>query len=243
MLRKTHIFLLQDTYNVPINASIPLKITSHSLYSSIILWQRPENASGHCGNKSICILKIINIHIHFPVAEPMLFYLQTGDITTSVFKLVPVENSSVESIQMEYPFHTIKKARGESLAIRAYIFGKPPRKAQIHYTIHEKQYTRNLIDQDQRIYKYDFQTLTEDFTFYLTAGDDDDQIPLYRVRVLIPPTIETLKIWTLPPSYTTPNPTWIENTTLGNIHALIGTKALFQIKTNIPLQSAQLAFN
>ncbi|HNZ66072.1 MAG TPA: hypothetical protein PKM32_01735 [Planctomycetota bacterium] len=241
--RKTHIFLLQDTYNVPINASTPLKITSHSLYSSIILWQRPENAKWTLWQQVHLYPENNQYTYTFSsVAEPMLFYLQTGDITTSVFKLVPVENSSVESIQMEYPFHTIKKARGESLAIRAYIFGKPPRKAQIHYTIHEKQYTRNLIDQDQRIYKYDFQTLTEDFTFYLTAGDDDDQIPLYRVRVLIPPTIETLKIWTLPPSYTTPNPTWTENTTLGNIHALIGTKALFQIKTNIPLQSAQLAF-
>lgn len=245
--RKTYIFLLQDHFIVPAREKIPLKITSSLATEKISLWYLMDSPGIHIWREKRLQREenVFSTNID-PLLHPMYFYLQLGSAFSSMYKIIPGEEKNEKTLQeisLTFPDYSITKARGESLFLRVATRGSVPRAAFISYAFGQKSYRLPLVNQGKGFFKYDFSSLTENFTFSLQGGDDQDELPLYHVKILHPPTTESVAVWYQYPEYTKmANTPWDSPQMQGNITALAGTNSIVRIKTNIPLKEARIVF-
>lgn len=244
--RKTYIFLLKENFLVPAKEKIPLVVTAS--FPTASLWYLVESPGIRIWREEKLQQGNKVFSTQLPALEhPMYFYLQSGSTFSSMYKILPSEEEKNEKMLREiaipFPDYTITKAKGESLFLKIITKGSIPRTSYISYTFGEKFYRLPLVNQGNGFFKYDFSSLTENFTFSLQGGDDQDELPLYHLRILQPPTTESVAVWYHYPEYTKlPSTPWDTPQTQGNIIALSGTNAIVRIKSNIPLKEAKIVF-
>ncbi len=246
--RRTHLFLLKENFVAIANQPLTI-VAKGQIFGDIVLWQLPEKKgfafwepfymeSKSAEGSSLVLPKL---------EGNFYFYLeQQGSPISCLYRVIASEELGKEPspIVLNLPDHQISKARGQNLYLRIFAKGVVPRTAYIVAQFANGRTNEDqLMSQEKGFFKYDFTMLMEDFSFCLQGGDDQDEIPLYEVQVLNPPSTEAVSVWLQYPQYTGLAPTpWQTPLNDGNITALVGTQAIVRIKTNIPLKEANLTF-
>jgi hypothetical protein len=138
-------------------------------------------------------------------------------------------------------------AAGEDLLVRVKANGKVPDTVRITYDVdasaeesRPRRETRILAQVGKRDFQHTFVGLTESLEFFVTGGDDQRGEPVYRVRVLPPPRVESLALDCRYPPYTGLPDARIEG---GNLEAPVGTKVALRLVTNQDVERAFLVLD
>lgn len=129
----------------------------------------------------------------------------------------------------------INIAKGIPLTILAKAAGEVPSRVDIHMEevdllAGELIRDRRMMTQDSEDrFFYHFIGLTRSFRFYVTGGDDLDSYPLYRVRILDPPALESVKHFLAYLPYTQLAPEAKEG---GSVEAPLGTLVRIEAKVD-----------
>ncbi len=246
--QRTNLFLLKETFVV--SGQPPLTIQVKTQAKQPILWYLYDAQGLHVWDRlNFTTIEENTWQTKFPETQKnFYFYLEDGgQIISSLYKVIfsqDTSNNMPQKVSIELPDTKIYKATGQNLYLRIFSKGYIPRTARIVVEFANKQRNESrLLYQDRGFFQYDFTTLIEDFDFFFQGGDDDDEFPQYSVHVLTPPITEAVSIWYQYPSYTQLSNTPLEAPiTDGNISAVIGTKVILQIRSNVPLSQAKIVF-
>ncbi len=142
---------------------------------------------------------------------------------------------------IDLPTGELVGARGDDLAITARHEGVAPDEVEIFYTTQsgeDGRQTMSAVGRDEGLqYRFVFKNAREEFTFYLTGGDDTT--PEYQVRLLERPRVEWAELRVTPPVYTRLDPFAVGGAER-SAQVLPGSRVSIRIKTNKPLASASL---
>ena len=142
---------------------------------------------------------------------------------------------------VDLPTGELVGARGDDLVIIARHEGVAPDEVEIFYTTtsgEEGRQTMSAVGRDESLqYRFVFKNAREEFTFYLTGGDDTTSE--YRVRLLERPRVEWAEMRIAPPRYTRLEPFTVSGSER-SAQALPGSQVSIRIKANKPLTSATL---
>ncbi len=132
-------------------------------------------------------------------------------------------------------------ASGEDLLIRVQANGRVPRSVSITYDTaagedgSRDRETRILSKVGEDLFQYTFLGVTDSFDFFVRGGDDQSGKPVYRVRVLPPPRVDSVDLACTYPPYTGFPPATIAG---GNLEAPVGTRITLTLKANLELENA-----
>lgn len=142
---------------------------------------------------------------------------------------------------LDLPNNELVGARGDDLIITARHEGRTPDEVEIYYTTATGEAGRQTMSavgrEDALQFRFIFKNAREEFTFYLTGGDDTTDE--YRVRLLDRPRVESAEILVTPPAYTLLQPFKAGGQERA-VQALPGSDIVITIVPNKPLQSATL---
>jgi len=133
---------------------------------------------------------------------------------------------------------------GEDLIVHVRANGRVPDSVSITYDIQastgdsrRRRESRYLTLVGKNRFQYTFVGINETLDFYVTGGDDQSGWPIYRVRVVPPPKVESVTLACLYPPYTGLPEAQVEG---GNLEAPAGTKVALQLRTNQEVDRAFL---
>lgn len=142
---------------------------------------------------------------------------------------------------VDLPAGQLVGARGDDLTLTVRHEGMAPDEVEVFYTTVsgvEGRETLSVVGRDENLqYRYVFKNAREEFSFYLTGGDDTTSE--YGVRLIERPRVESAEMHIAPPAYTR-----LESFTVGgadrSAQVLPGSTVRISIKTNKPVVSARL---
>lgn len=245
--RRTYLFLLQEQFPINPGQKIAVKVNSAEGNHALALWYRNAKARYSVWHQVEMTRQDGSFGSTIgPFQENTYLYLDSGERLSSLYEIVPEEkNENVKNnITLNFPDYHIVKARGQDLRLKVATRGTHPNSAWVYYQIPEGEWHyAPLSDQGHGVFKYVFQTLTQNISFYLEGGDDTDQLPKYQVTVLTPPSAEAVRVWYRYPGYTKLAATpWDSPQPNGNIKAVKGTQAFLRITPNVPIRQGKLVF-
>lgn len=142
---------------------------------------------------------------------------------------------------VDLPNGELVGARGDDLVITARHEGLVPDEVEIFYTTisgEDGRQTMSAVGRDEALqYRFVFKNAREEFTFYLTGGDDSTEP--YRVRLLERPRVESAEIRVTPPPYARIEP-FVVGGAGRSAQVLPGSAVSITIHPNKPLVSATL---
>lgn len=242
--RRTYLFVVQGQFSVAPEQAIALDINSEG-YSgkSLSVWYRPQKTRYGLWHQMALEAGERKFSGRFArVEETMYFYLDDGERQSSIYELIPgdKEQTRLTTVGVRFPDYEIVRERGKSLIVKAAVRGHNPSTVQICHQTQEGEWRDDYMkDHGNGIFSYAFPALTDNLTFFLQGGDDDDRLPLYRVNVLNPPTTETICVWYRYPDYTRLPPTPAPTPQLGgNIKAVVGSSVVLRVTPNIAIRKA-----
>lgn len=136
-------------------------------------------------------------------------------------------------------------AAGEDLIIRVKANGRVPRSVNLTYDVvssdadsSRKVETRVMSKVGPRDFQYTFLGVTDSFEFFARGGDDQAGEPVYKVRVLPPPRVDSLALDCEYPPYTGRAPERVEG---GSVEAPVGTRINLTLTANLDIDRAFLS--
>ena len=142
---------------------------------------------------------------------------------------------------VDLPTGELVGARGDDLVVTARHEGIAPDEVEIFYITtsgEEGRQTMSAVGRGESLqHRFVFKNAREEFTFYLTGGDDTTSE--YRVRLLERPRVEWAEMRIAPPAYTRLEPFTVSGAER-SAQALPGSQVSIRIKANKPLASATL---
>jgi hypothetical protein len=132
--------------------------------------------------------------------------------------------------------------RGDDLTVVVEAIGKVPEDVRIHYRQTEggrAEDTRRMyrLPETENRFQYEFREIPRSFSFSVTGGDDDDEEPVFTVRALVPPSVESISARCVFPPYTGRAEEVIP---VGDFEVPVGTRVNLSISTNMPVRRAHL---
>lgn len=244
--QRTYLMMLKENFVVSDQHPLVLKIKSSSLHHPL-LWRWNENQDKQARVESLKFQDNFWIAQFPKVENNFYFYLEEDNKPiSSLYKIITTQTQlqTNQEIILELPDDQICKAKGQTLYLRVFAKGQAPRSAKVICKFANKRSnSTRLVAQEQQFFKHEFPSLMEDFTFYFEGGYDSDGLPEYHVKVLNPPTTESIAVWYQYPEYTgLANTPWDKPIHDGNINAVVGTKIILQVKTNVALKEGKISF-
>ncbi len=142
---------------------------------------------------------------------------------------------------VDLPNGELVGARGDDLVISARHEGVAPDEVEIFYTTQsgeDGRQTMSAVGRDEALqYRFVFKNAREEFTFYLSGGDDTTGE--FRVRLLERPRVEWAEIRVAPPAYARLEP-FVVGGTERSAQVLPGSTVAISIRPNKPIVSAVL---
>jgi hypothetical protein len=248
--RRTYMFVVQGQFSVSPEQPVALEVSGDKL-STLIAWYRPQKTR-YALWQQLKLSRPSDMDAGKQklratlgrVEEALYLYLDDGERQSSLYEIVPgeKEQARMAGIALRFPDNEIIRERGKSLLIKAAVRGTVPSSAQIcHQTPQSEWRDDYMKDHGHGVFSYAFPALSDDLSFYLRGGDDNDKLPLYRVKVLNPPTTESIAAWYRYPAYTRLPPTPAQTPQLGgNFKAVTGSSVTLRITPNIAIQKATI---
>jgi len=141
--------------------------------------------------------------------------------------------------------------KGDRIIIEAEINGKSPDNIwlRLNYDNDEKIASKQMNSGGNGKYVYELNNVRESFTYSVAADKKENLLRKaevtsknFRIDVLNPPLVKKIKIRLDYPSYSKLGSRYLDDN-IGDITALKGTKALLEITSNKPLQTAAIQFS
>ncbi len=155
---------------------------------------------------------------------------------------------------LDFPEGTKAIARGDDLQVEARVEGEVPREVVLHYE--ELEYpegdgepvvkardARRMVPVDETEdaasgrFAFAFRAVSASFRFWVTAGDDDDELPQYVVRALVPPRVASITAHVRYPEYSRLPEAIVRQPTFD---ALEGAHVTLDLQTNMRVAAASL---
>ncbi len=136
---------------------------------------------------------------------------------------------------------------GDDVSVAILVEGEIPRLVTVHYeSIPGEAGGRTDRDErpalqsgeDPRSFVFVFHEIPGSFRFHVTGGDDDDGLPRFEVRALVPPALEAVTARLTFPERTGLPP---ETRGDGDLEVPAGTRIDLEMRATVPLASATLA--
>jgi len=131
--------------------------------------------------------------------------------------------------------------RGQSVRIDVTAEGRVPDDVKIWYqrievdrTDHRRMFQ---VEGAPDRFQFEFRQVPDSFSFWVTGGDDTDGRPVYTVRALIPPTIESMEASVTYPEHTGEAPRVL---TEGDLDLPEGSRVGLKMRVNMPLTTAAI---
>ena len=133
--------------------------------------------------------------------------------------------------------------RGETLRVNVRAQGSIPDNVEIFFEPTEgdnrAESRRRMyqVEQAPRQFRFEFRQIPASFRFWVNGGDDDDGVPVYTVKALIPPLITEIAARCEFPAYTAMPPQTLAE---GDLEIPMGTRVELTFRTNMALRRALL---
>jgi hypothetical protein len=136
---------------------------------------------------------------------------------------------------------------GDDLPLRIRVEGEVPRDGvRIHYEIpavgdrgpRSDVRAAAQSDEEPSLFLFSFQEITGSFTFFAEGGDDNDGLPVYEVRALIPPALEEVVALLSFPANTGLPP---EERREADLEVPMGTRVDLTLRSTVPVVKASIS--
>jgi uncharacterized protein DUF4175 len=147
-------------------------------------------------------------------------------------------------VTQQGPVTVVSVAQGDDLTVCVKANGKVPPKVSLYYRAVTKdskpapiQEVKAMARVGERDFQYAFVGLSESIVFHVEGGDDRDGQPMFEVRVVPTPRVESLTLSCTYPAYMRRPAT---TTTEGSLRVPVGTRVDLLVRTNLKVESASL---
>jgi hypothetical protein len=141
------------------------------------------------------------------------------------------------------PDEPVVLTRGDDLSVVVEARGKVPDEVWIRSSPLEgdggveRRRMGRLGEEDGR-FEFTFRQIPRSFTFVVRGGDDDDDLPVYTIRALVPPAVESIEARCAYPAFTGREP---ETITTGDFEVPEGTTVDLAVRANMEVRSATIS--
>ncbi len=173
----------------------------------------------------------------------LLFPSQTPD---ALGRIIRFYQQDLSPYSIEVQPGDVQLSRGDTLRVIARIQLVNARKLPSTIVFNEKyggesEFERHSVSETSGgLFNFQLANLRGSVDYFLSAGEQDTRV--FHVKVVDPPIVRDLTVNLVYPAYTGKNPEPLQDN-IGDLTALVGTRAEISVRANKDLKSAWISFN